>query len=282
MADGFFLNEEEARDFQQMRRWFRDVGLSGDLISRQFTGQHFSENEDHQAPEVYVASVPGTIPPLQFVVGGADRPGSATCQIYKLNPSGELIRVPGLTKVVYNLSLVAVDSPWIVISRSKYGYWYVDCPCTLGPPTGTGTGTTGTGTTGTGTGTDTGTGTGDGNTGTAGDCCDDIPTTLRALVWFEEISDGSICAQREITLTKAGNVWSGVVTNWCSDPATFDIEVTCVNGVPSISIHDDSGGVTYTTRECSPLELIGTSTDVNDSSCCSGTPGPMHFLVDEN
>lgn len=77
----------------------------------------------HQAPEVYVADVPaGGIPGLTL----PDKPGSATCDIYKINVDVSpevLVEVVDLSKTVYNLSTTDITEEWVQVTRSKFGAW---------------------------------------------------------------------------------------------------------------------------------------------------------------
>lgn len=124
--------------------------------------QAFPDHEEHQAPEVYVARIPpGGISALSVGANTGtgtgtpatsdDVPGSTLCPIYQLITDGgiRLISI-GVSYQVYNLSIEPVKAGrWVLISRDKYGKWFITG--TVGEeegeePSGTGTGT-GTGTT---------------------------------------------------------------------------------------------------------------------------------------
>jgi hypothetical protein len=85
------------------------------------------------APDTYIAWPPsGGIPALTLTGdagpdGGADLPGSATCDIYKIDTSDtpELVAISGLDKTVYNLSEMKVPQRWILVTRTKGGQWIV-------------------------------------------------------------------------------------------------------------------------------------------------------------
>lgn len=89
--------------------------------------------EDHQAPGTYIAWPPsGGIPALVSIGsagpgGGEDVPGSATCDIFKIDDSGipELIAITGLDKTVYNLSHTIIPQEWIIVTLTKGGKWVV-------------------------------------------------------------------------------------------------------------------------------------------------------------
>lgn len=88
--------------------------------------------DNPQAPGTYIAWPPsGGIPALTFVgtegPGGNDQPGSATCDIYKLDDSGttEIAEIAGLDKTVYNFSEIKVPRAWTVVTLLKGGQWVV-------------------------------------------------------------------------------------------------------------------------------------------------------------
>jgi len=102
--------------------------------------QH-AENDDHQAPEVYVAKTPaGGIDGLTLGdggtgTGGYDEPGSATCDIYVIDETDTVpdLRDMGKDVIVYNVSGVAVPgSAYVPIVRDKSGRWLA-----VTPPIGT-------------------------------------------------------------------------------------------------------------------------------------------------
>lgn len=88
--------------------------------------------EDWPAPEMYIARAPvGGIPALVRNDTGTliadltdDVPGSAVCQVYRLE-EGEVVQVSDLKKTVYNLLPVAIPArAWLTIMRDKFGDWY--------------------------------------------------------------------------------------------------------------------------------------------------------------
>jgi hypothetical protein len=72
------------------------------------------------APDHYVALTPsGGIPGRSGTI-----PGSAECDIYKINTDEELEAVPDFSKTVYNVAQGTVaGSSYVDISRDKYGRW---------------------------------------------------------------------------------------------------------------------------------------------------------------
>lgn len=106
--------------------------------SRPSGERSYSEGEDHQAPEVYIAYPPsGGIPALVRGEGTGtgtgtgtgnveDEPGVAECTIYDIiNRNGipELVASPAHSRDVYNISTAAISQDWIQIHRSKQGKW---------------------------------------------------------------------------------------------------------------------------------------------------------------
>ena len=98
----------------------------------------FSEAEDHQAPEVYVAKpqtdagIPKLLPSGTGTgtdVSGSsyDEPGVAECDIYQIlvdATSGDPeLHVIGLNLNVHNLSASDLEQGWITVIRTKFGKW---------------------------------------------------------------------------------------------------------------------------------------------------------------
>lgn len=122
----------------------------------------------HQATDFYIAKVPaGGIPGLEQCqgTGDADEPGSAVCEIYKIDQTTTPPRMEyaGHSQTIYNISTQKVETAYTPVTRDKYGTWITnpglgdgDEVCGTGSGTGTGTGTGGEGEQGTGSGTGTG------------------------------------------------------------------------------------------------------------------------------
>lgn len=106
------------------------------------TGRPFSEEEQGQAPDVYIAFTPtGGIPGMVIDLntgtgtplgtgtefGAGNTPGYADCPIYRITETQgipDLELVYGLTRRVYNLSRGAIKgSRWLPIMRDKFGSW---------------------------------------------------------------------------------------------------------------------------------------------------------------
>lgn len=140
-----FLSDRDASLIQQMLTWWRSVRVN---IPKSGRLPH-----KFQSPDIYVALPPsGGIPALTLAgssPAAGDTPGSATCDIYRINSSGDLEAITGLDKTVYNFSLAKVQQWWIIVERSKQGKWvtvnptigFDRCNCTLkGAITSSGTG----------------------------------------------------------------------------------------------------------------------------------------------
>jgi hypothetical protein len=121
--DVYYLDREDRENFlalvADLRR--RGVGKGSPPASR---------DDDHLSPEIYVARTPsGGIPALGengTGTSGDDVPGSATCQIYRVALSTEILTpVWSFSKKVYNLNESAVlGDKWILVVRDKYGDWF--------------------------------------------------------------------------------------------------------------------------------------------------------------
>ncbi|MDB4786225.1 hypothetical protein OAG36_00675 [bacterium] len=96
---------------------------------------------DHQAPEVYVALVPSagidavdyvgtgtgtsTGTELQVASSKGDTPSSVECDIFFLDLNLETLVSTGKTETVYNLQGARLTGPqWISVHRDKFGRWY--------------------------------------------------------------------------------------------------------------------------------------------------------------
>jgi hypothetical protein len=139
----FTLSEPDYRLFREMvqahqrtRANGSQVGLGGQL------------DEGFQASDVFVARTPsGGIPGLeQFAGTSPDEPGSAVCQVYKITQvqgvgDYRMVKIPGLTKTVFNLSARDVAGyAWVPILKTKGGPWIVvNDPEPTSEDTGTGT-----------------------------------------------------------------------------------------------------------------------------------------------
>lgn len=133
MAKGYLLSEDDVRFLRKLRRWFDHVVV----------GSESNEYARHpnQASDVYIARVPaGGIPALSDVGTAGDTPGSATCQIYKIDSSGVLVDA-GFSLTVYNLSREPIDSKYVPVYKTKFGKWVAHTEEEYGTGTGTGTGT---------------------------------------------------------------------------------------------------------------------------------------------
>ncbi len=93
--------------------------------SRPPTESSWSDQEDHQAPETYIAKTPADgIPAISGVV-----PGKAACDLYRvlvdqLSGLPELVQFSSQQKDIHNTTPAAVDGDiYIPVTRSKFGSW---------------------------------------------------------------------------------------------------------------------------------------------------------------
>lgn len=141
-----FLSDKDAELLQELLDEHRK--RRENAPSQVPTEHSWSQGEDHQAPEVYVAAPPsGGIPART-----ADTPGSATCDVYKI-VGGDLVDAD-FDLLVYNISnqiiprfdeRCAADDyvNYVAITRTKFGFWITgvhDDSCPTDTETGTGTG----------------------------------------------------------------------------------------------------------------------------------------------
>lgn len=136
MAKGYVFTESEAREYKQLLQWWR---------SHQRNAAPSVQEDGREGPTVYVARVPSAgIPPLTEETGtGGDSPGSATCDIYRIQPNGKLQSM-GITRKVYNISTDWIEKTYTIVQRLRSGRWVAegdDSPDDYGTGTGTGTGT---------------------------------------------------------------------------------------------------------------------------------------------
>lgn len=96
-----------------------------------------TEHEEWLTPEVYIAKIANTTTGIPALVGSGgdadavgfagDEPGYADCTIYRiLAESGtpKLRKVSSVGRRVYNIFPEAiVDTPWIPVTRDKFGSW---------------------------------------------------------------------------------------------------------------------------------------------------------------
>lgn len=135
----YVLSERDHEVLRNVVQWWEH--LPQKMRSRPQPGDY----DEYTSPEVYVARTPnGGIPALNVevpspsVVTGTgtdiyDEPGRADCTIYQLLPPAygtatgpEELRSAGFTRKVYNLGLDAVPAnTWVLVSRDKFGRWYV-------------------------------------------------------------------------------------------------------------------------------------------------------------
>lgn len=131
MPEMYWLTEEEIRTIQSV------LDLVRNQLKNTQRGDKFLEN-DHQAPEFYVARAPSDgIPSMVEASGTGTGTGvgvypsmvAADCQIYQVlereaEGLAEVIPVGGLTKRVFNISTSAIaGDTWFQVTRDKFGTW---------------------------------------------------------------------------------------------------------------------------------------------------------------
>ncbi len=123
-----FLTEQDRDIIQQFLDAHRQDRVNPPNRSR--TESSWSEGEDHQAPETYIVLPPdGGIPALSEGTGpdGTDVPGTADCDVYTelghLTTTPRLVKMPGFTLNVHNLTTKVIESSFLLVSRTKYGIW---------------------------------------------------------------------------------------------------------------------------------------------------------------
>lgn len=275
------FSDQEIRILKQLIDQLRKK--RSNVPSRPSQERSYDEAEDHQASDVYIAHIPiGTsLPGLTWVVGQPDRTTPVELDIYRVEPTDNELVKAGQAVEVHNISLTTITGanvPYIVISKDKFGRWVVDCPCGGPPytPTGTGTGT------GTGTATSTSSST---STSTSSDpagtvCCDQHPSTLSAEHCMEDVlNPGTCCDTRTISLVKSGNIWSGMMTNWCTSPASFLTEFRCHLGVPELRVDGNAWSSALFNSPCLPATYEFQPAGVSDNVCGCSTPGTLKVTV---
>ncbi len=124
------LRDFTADDMALLKSIIRDVTNQRANTPSRLPGESaWDKDEDHQAPETYIAKTPtGGIPGLSDTT-----PGRATCTLYKvqLNQSTgpELVQVSNAQKEIYNTSETDIDGDiFIPVTRSKVGKWLALVP----------------------------------------------------------------------------------------------------------------------------------------------------------
>lgn len=131
------FSDSDLRLLKNLIALFRDNRFNIPLKSK--FDDSFAGEEDHQAPEVYIAR-PQTAEGIPGLIRGTDPDpdiaGVATCDIYRilLNSMGqaEIVGILELDREVYNLSEDSIGQDWIIVHRDKFGYWLTQPPGTGG------------------------------------------------------------------------------------------------------------------------------------------------------
>ena len=93
----------------------------------------FSDREDHQAPETYIAlpqsedGIPGLVATTGTGSDDYDIAGVGLCDIYRIiindDDKPEIHPVDSLEKEVYNIERNPVSQQWTAVTRTKFGKW---------------------------------------------------------------------------------------------------------------------------------------------------------------
>lgn len=126
------LTVEQDKIVQEVIEKVRKLGVQNPL------GDYNDDN--YPSPEIYIVKTPTDGIPAMSKTGygtgsgtseyffEGDLPGSAECQVYKIDTdSGALVEVDGLTKTVYNINYTKIRGrTFVTINRDKYGVWIPD------------------------------------------------------------------------------------------------------------------------------------------------------------
>lgn len=85
------------------------------------------EEVPNNAPELYIAKIPDGGIPARTESMGNITPGSAECDIYKIDllDDDHLVVVEEFTKEVWNITELTIVDEYVLVSRDKWGYWHV-------------------------------------------------------------------------------------------------------------------------------------------------------------
>ncbi len=126
-AEGYWLSPADHDFLQEILREHRQWKHSGQRSGGSSEWQ-YTEGEDHQAPDVYIATpssvegIAGLVPQQTTHLPVDDDAVSETlCDIYAVQ-DGRL-RWIGTKQYVVNLSLNRVRNNWFTVERDKFGTW---------------------------------------------------------------------------------------------------------------------------------------------------------------
>lgn len=109
------------RELNELMQWYRRFRK----VTRLTEGF-----DDEQSPDIYIARVGAGGIPASSDVGtgsvavGTDVPGSADCDIYRVDYDGTFSKVTDVRKTVYNVYPTAIaEHTWAIVARDKFGNW---------------------------------------------------------------------------------------------------------------------------------------------------------------
>ncbi len=119
MVDRFTLSGQDKNLIQQVLTWWKGFVLPPD------PGLY---EQNYQTPDIYIALPQSALGiPAITLVGSTpavgDTPGSGTCDIYRIDSSGDIEAYTGFDKTVFNVSFSVIPKQWFIVARSKQGKW---------------------------------------------------------------------------------------------------------------------------------------------------------------
>lgn len=120
------ITADQERLIQQMINEVRQLRINNPRAGGE---RQFTEGEDHQAPEVYIAKVPDDgIPAMEVPYSGAPQVGAVECDIYSVQNTAtglEILPCGGGPQLVFNISKaeITTSSPYVLIVKDKSGGW---------------------------------------------------------------------------------------------------------------------------------------------------------------
>lgn len=129
MAKALFLTPAQESILRQVIKEFQS--RTGDTPASSLTEQSWSEGEDHQAPETYIAKITKDITAIKL--GNVVEPGIGEGDVYTVTTHPTDVKKFRLAKIgelkktqIFNTSeSTIVKDSYVVITRTKGGHWVV-------------------------------------------------------------------------------------------------------------------------------------------------------------